>query len=191
VPSPCIPCKGASAQSIVDASVTVHGGAGAGGTLRALVFHHHPHFNALAEGVPPVTAQLALCGVQTAAATAAATTPAARFKTASPAPGAIKGTITWAGESSANFWPLWWADQKAANLSHANGDYTSWSVYSDAPPLSSSKAHAVFQAGIESYRAAAELQPSAAEVRVGTDGCVRIELELPAHEVALVEIFLN
>ena len=54
--------------------------------------------------------------------------------------GAVAGArVTRVGNTAANFWPLWWADQHSANLSHAAGDYTEgWSAYSDQPPLASS-----------------------------------------------------
>ena len=156
-------------MSIVDASVAVHPREGPGGCLRALVFHHHPHFTA--EGVPNVTAGLELCGIKDTRAHA-------------------KAVVTRVGVSNANFWPLWWADQKAANLSRSNGDYTTWSVYSDSPPLASKKAHGVFRAGLKAYQAAAMLKSTSIDVVVGSDSCARVRIELSVHEVALVEIML-
>jgi hypothetical protein len=199
LPHPCIPCEGpdpTASKSIVDASVTVHKGAGtstSGGTrtLRALLFHHHPHFSAPTEGVPAITAELALCGLKTAPKEAEVEAVGNGDANANAtATATAKGTVTRAGESSANFWPLWWADQKAANLSHANGDYTTWSIYSDAPPLASTKAYAVFKARLGAYQAAAQLRPSNIEVVIGTDNCAHVKLQLPVHEVALVEIEL-
>ena len=98
--------------------------------------------------VPAVNAAVRLCGLPAPAA-------------AGPVPGA---RVTRVGETAANFWPLWWADQRVANLSHAAGDYTKgWSAYSDQPPLASARARELFQSGLERYRHAARLVP--AEVR--------------------------
>lgn len=137
--------------------------------IRALVYHHHPHFNAPSEGVPAIATQLVLCGVKPSVAEQ------------------VSGTVTRAGTVHANFWPLWWADQRAANLSQTNGDYTTWSVYSDAPPLASEKARGVLKAGLKAYQAAATLKATDIGVTVSS-GCALVELELPPHEVAFVEI---
>lgn len=79
--------------------------------VRALVFHHHPAF--IADETPGITARLKLCGL-----------PATATR------GAVAGaSVTRVGNTAANFWPMWWADQHRANLSHAAGDYTEgWSV---------------------------------------------------------------
>jgi len=177
-PHPCIPCVEPPQVSIIDASVTIHNESD---TLRALVFHHHPSF--LAAGVASAAVELVLCGVNASSPTEAA---AAAWTGVAGAP---TGTVTRAGVSHANFWPLWWEDQQVANLSHANGDYTTWSAYSDSPPLASSKARGVFAAGLKRYQAAAALVPTAIDVAM-SGGCVRVQLELPVHEVALVEITL-
>ena len=166
-------------MSIVDASVSVHPGEGPSDCIRALVFHHHPHFTAPTEGVPNITAELHLCGI-------ADTKPSSVGGAAQ-----VKAVVTRVGVSNANFWPLWWADQKAANLSRTNGDYNTWSAYSDAPPLASKKAHGVFEAGLKAYQAAAVLKSTSIDVVIGTDSCARVRLNLPVHEVALVEIMLG
>lgn len=169
LPHPCIPCLEPPQSSIVDATVTVHG---QGGDVRALVFHHHPSFTAHEQGVQPVSTELVLCGLGSTNERATAT-----------------GTATSAGRTRGNFWPDWWADQLAANLSQANGDYTSWSVYSDSPPLASDKARKVFAAGLKRYQAAATLSSQSIDVHIA-DGCAHVQLDMPVHEVALIEFSL-
>ena len=135
------------------------------------MFHHHPSFTA--EGVAPAVVELVLCGASSST---------------SMATNAVQGTITRAGTEHANFWPLWWADQRFANLSHANGDYTAWSAYSDAPPLASERARRVFAQGLRRYQSAAMLAPHRLTGATSSNGCMRVQLDLPTHEVALVEI---
>ena len=96
------------------------------------------------------------------------------------------GTVTFVGRTHGNFWPEWWADQLAANLSQANGDYTTWSAYSDSPPLASNKARAVFAAGLKKYQAASLLTAASIDVGIGGD-CAHVKLDMPVHEVALIE----
>ena len=73
-------------------------------------------------------------------------------------------------------------------MSRANGDYTTWSIYSDSPPLASDKARKVFAGGLKRYQAAAALTPRDIGAVIG-DGCVHVELDMPVHEVALVELY--
>ena len=84
------------------------------------------------------------------------------------------------------------ADAAAANISRAGGDYQDgWSEFSDDLALSSPRAHALLSANIVRYQALALLAPAAAagaEVPVvGADRCVRMNVTLPAHGVALAE----
>lgn len=171
LPHPCIPCIEPTQSSIVDATVTIHGQGG--DVLRALVFHHHPSFTAYEEGVQPIATELILCGLSEGSTDTAS----------------LRGTVTYAGRTNGNFWPAWWRDQRAANLSRANGDYTTWSIYSDSPPLASDKARNVFAAGLKNYQAAAMLKSQDIDAVV-VDGCVRVKLDMQVHEVALVELHL-
>lgn len=172
LPHPCIPCIKPQQSSIVDATVTVHGH---GSEVRALVFHHHPSFTAHEQGMQPIATNLLLCGLTA--------------HTQSTAPTTFRGTVSFAGTTNGNFWPEWWRDQLAANLSQANGDYTSWSVYSDSPPLASAKARGVFEAGLKRYQLAATLKSRGINVVVN-DTCAHVQLDMPVHEVALVEFSL-
>jgi len=161
---------GDDSSSIVSAVVA----AGDDGILRALVFHHHPLLNASA--VAPVVAAVALCGLP-----------------ASVPRGLVVGaTEQRVDDSHANAWPLWRDAATAANLSHANGDYTEgWSAYSDSPPLASAHARATFAAVLPRMQrdAALAIVPlSGGGASVGDDDCVRFSIVMPAHGVALVEL---
>ena len=54
----------------------------------------------------------------------------------------------------------------------------------------SSRARKLFRDGLARYRPAARLKPTGVGggAVVGPDGCVTLSLEMPAHEVALVEL---
>jgi hypothetical protein len=68
------------------------------------------------------------------------------------------------------------------------GDYEQgWSPESDAPPLNSARARALFAAGLLKYRAAATVNvvPLAATVDAG--GCVVASATLAPHDVVLME----
>lgn len=144
--------------------------AGTDGTLRVLAYHHYKDLNA--SGVPPQTLAGKLCGLPTSV----------------PSGPVANAVATRVDDTHANFWPLWWADATAANLTVAAGDYNSgWSLLSDAPPIRSAKAQGVMAAGVAKYRAAAQLvtEPLAAGVAAG---CVQFAVVLPPHGVALLEL---
>jgi len=155
-------------RAVVDAVAS----AGADGVLRALVFHHWPALDASA--VPAATATLALCGLGAAVPR-----------------GAVKGAvITRLDADNSMFWPLWRADAARANLSAAAGDYgAGWSEWSDDLDLGSPRARGVLAAGLARYQAAAALAAGPlAGAAVGADGCARVDVQLPPHGVALVEL---
>ena len=157
-------------RSIVDAVVSSH----AGGVLRALLFHHFPLLNA--SGVADAVAAVTICGLGASAPT-----------------GPVAGArLTRLDNGHGTFWAAWRADAAAANISRAGGDYQDgWSEFSDDLALSSPRAHALLSANIVRYQALALLAPAAAagaEVPVvGADRCVRMNVTLPAHGVALAE----
>jgi hypothetical protein len=145
--------------------------------VRVLAYHHHPWLNASSVPIAPQTLQAALCGVP---------------------PGAVgnvpSASATRVGQLSANAWPAWTAAASAANLSFAAGDYNEgWSALSDTPPLRSSRALGVLAAALPEMQAAARLLPGPLPggASVGADACLRFAIELPPHEVALVEIALQ
>jgi hypothetical protein len=165
-----VPLVNSSGGGGSDPLSIVDGVAGASpAAVTILLFHHHPALNTTA--VVPISAELSLCG-------------------ASAPPGPLTAaTVTRVSDEVANFWPLWRSDAMASGLSHANGDYSpGWSADSDAPPLQSEKAKAVFSDGLARYRAAAAMQATPIAAAVGTDGCVRLTLDMPPHSVALVEL---
>ncbi len=97
------------------------------------------------------------------------------------------------GAGSANAWPTWAAAAAAANLSFSGGDYRSgWSAWSDSPPLASARALSVLKGAMPALQAAAALvsEPLAGGAAVGTDACLRFQVTLQPHEVALVELVL-
>jgi hypothetical protein len=137
-----------------------------------LVFHHWPALDASA--VPEATASLALCGLGAAAPR-----------------GAVKGAaITRLDAAHGMFWPAWRADAARANLTAAAGDYgAGWSEWSDDLDLASPRARGVLAAGLAGYRAAAALAAEPlAGAAVGADGCARVDVAVPPHGVALVEL---
>ena len=131
-----------------------------------------------ASAVPPQDVVFTLCGIPSSA----------------PLGNVSGATITYVSDEAGNFWPLWWSDATAAGLSYEAGDYTpGWSNYSDAPPLMSSKAVGLFQAGLPRYQAAATLVQEGFGTNpppiVGSDHCLRFSLaQMPPHTVALIQI---
>ena len=172
-----------SASSIVDGVVALdssaRGGGGGGWRVLALLFHHHPWLNAsdAGSGCSGAAVRVALCGAPAASAGRAV-------------PGA---TATRVGAAAANAWPAWAAAAAAANLSHASGDYRAgWSAASDCPPLASARALAALARALPGMQAAAALAaaPLAGGAAVGADACLRFDVALAPHEVALVELAL-
>lgn len=161
--------------SIVDSVV----GASEGGVLRALVFHHHPLLNVT--GVASAVASVSLCGLG-----------------ASVPSGPVDGAVAWrVDDEHAQFWPAWRADAASANISRAGGDYNSgWSEFSDNMPLASARAIGLLAANTARYRELATLKAEPLGTGgggntgavVGADGCVRFDIVLPPHGVALVEL---
>ena len=178
--------SGCASSSIVDGVVALDssgggggGGGGGGWRVAALLFHHHPWLNAsdAGSGCSGAAVSVALCGAPARAAGA-------------PVPGA---TATRVGAAAANAWPVWAAAAAAANLSYAAGDYTpGWSALSDSPPLASARAYAALARAMPALQAASALarEPLAGGAAVGADACLRFQVALAPHEVALVELVL-
>jgi hypothetical protein len=145
--------------------------------VRVLAYHHHPWLNATSVPIAPQTLQVTLCGAPPGAVGKAPSASATRV-----------------GQLSANAWPAWATAASAANLSFAAGDYNEgWSALSDTPPLRSARALGALAAALPEMQAAARLLPGPLPggASVGADACLRFTLELPPHEVALVEIDLQ
>ena len=175
--SPLDPSSSSSSNSssIVDGVVGLDGGV----RVVALLFHHHPWLNASesGSGVTSASVNVQLCGAPGGSVGKAVT----------------NATSMRVGAGSANAWPAWSAAAAAANLSFTSGDYRSgWSAWSDSPPLASTRAQATLIGVMPALQAAAALvrEPLAGGAAVGTDACLRFQVTLQPHEVALVEIVL-
>jgi hypothetical protein len=150
---------------VVDAAASYHA-AEAGGVLRVLAFNHWPALDTA--GAPGVAAAVAVCGF------------------APGAGGSVPANVTRVDDAHANFWPTWWADRAANNITDINAG---WSAYSDSISLGDAANRSWWEGRAPAYQALAALaaEPVDGGVVVGSDGCARFTVTLPPHGVALVE----
>ncbi len=133
--------------------------------LQVLAIHHHPWLNWTA----PANVTVRACGTASQL----------------PAPGARVAGVQWLiDDDHANFWPTWWADRAASNLTAYN---SGWSQYGESISWDNATQAALFAARRPVYQQLARLASSDVYGTVVAGPCLVYSLALQPHSVALVE----
>lgn len=146
------------AEEMVDAAVSVDV---TSGQLHVLVFHHQTSMGATGSA----DVDVAVCGLR----------PSAN----------LEGTQWRLDDTHGNFWPQWWADKTAQNITSF---LPGWSIYSETVNLLNRTEQIYFWSRAPVYQALATLQPAPFSVATNASGCLEFTWTLPHHGVTLFEL---
>jgi hypothetical protein len=161
---------GSPPASIVNATVSNS----ANGTIRILVFHHHPWFNATSiPMITPAQVKVDVCGFE---------------RRYGPGPSLVSGTVWKLDDLHGQFWPTWEDDLLMANVNTSvPGD--SWVQDGGGPwdKYQNTKAFEVWLAHVKKYQQLSRLSSEAAPPALMNGGCLQTATTLRPHSVVLLE----